>query len=907
MSTRFNTYDNAVPVVLIPDKTYVYNERYFTGDRTVKDVLDSAGFRCIIYTNDDHSEYPAYEVTDLVAEASWTDNLDDAAMELNLTLWDPVVQGSRDLNLISKGDRVELMMRNYGDDKPKVVTTFVIWEISKNSAADPIIELTCYDELIYLLKSEDNFLFNKKTSRSKKGWTATEITDFLCRKYGIPKGFIAKATHRIPYFRVDGGSPYDVILKAWTEERKNTDVRYLIRSENGRLTVKPKHEQREIWQIRSGENLIDISYTDSLEGMYSAVRAISPKQEGDTSTADSSSDTTNNKKKKSESYANPDGGNWYRAKAKWFVPGDDGVTCTEDYKPTTNLQGFAELPALPSDLYGNALGGLSCGQKIEVRYKNKVLVLPKVSQQNKHDSDCYMSLTKASMAKLVGADNLNKKPIIDVEWRLAGGIEDKPQITEVSGGPVNKASADVIAVHKNMVNSYGYIQKLVTAAPGLTKKNITTEAKNALNEAARENYDAELTCYFLPFLRAGDPVHVIDEGTGLNGRYYCSDVEHTLAASGSRTNVGLNWLDIVPSAEISPEEKAPPPPPTAAGQQAGGNNYSLGVGGYTPGSSGCGAEAIKFGQQYVGKVKYVLGGGSINSISGGTDCSGFTEHVWWRTAQITIGSWTGSQKNAGQAVKRGDEQMGDLLFYNDPMSERGGHVALWIDKNKVLECGGKVRPSGVGISNRNDHKFARRVSHLCRSMGRPSADDAGSAGTDPKTPSPDTKARLLTRVVVSKWLPRKWGHRTLDAGEFGDRMFWVRDDFFETQAAGIFMSSPGALAIQMANNIGSGAMVAVYPHDISQWHHWWWDDSLSNKGVDVPKSTTCVLDARVWNWLRPPASDRLPMHFPIQVTSLQGIKEFDGIPQGPLSAQQRNMLRTGNYTWKSDWRSPSGG
>lgn len=731
MASKYDNYDNAITVR--KHKEVVYDERYFLGGKytDLKDTEDDVatseqfGYRCFLYPSDTNRGYDYLDLTDLIAGASWDEDLDSAAMELDLTIWDPVQDNSRDLNTISKGDRISFYVRDYEDDKMKPINSFVVWEISKTSSKSPTIDIHAYDNMIYLLKSEDTFLFNKSTSPSKKGWTASQITEYVCEKHGIETGYIAKATHKIPYFRVDSSNIYEVLLKAWTEERKETDIRYLIRIKNNKLDIRAKQNHPVFWEISSGSNLIDIQFTDSLEGMYSAVRAVSAKED--------SEDTGNSNTPNSEEgdYSAPDGGGWRTGAATFYeVMEEKGLSCT-GYSLSRRLRGFAELSnnhtAPISQLDFSAMGGLSCGQKVEVRYKGKTIVIPKVDVGRGGvgigNVPRQIDLTNEAWDVLVGSRSTGK---VLVDWRVAGGISGEADVDSSSGrakSSAGKTSADVVAVHNDMVESYGYTQKMVSLNPNVKLEKAEELAKNALYEASRENYSASLTCYFLPFLRAGDPVYVRDEGTGLNGRYYCSDVSHEMSTQGSRTRVGLNWLDVVPELEIDDGEKKPRQTRRAATGTGGSGTAPYGTpGGIIPGSSTCGANVIAKGETKL-RTPYLWGGKGPNSF----DCSGFVAWCWWEAAGIKVPSFTDAiagliMSGFGKSIPKGHEQLGDLVLYKPDPKQPGtryGHVALWAGPNKVLECGGKVRPSGVGFSNRNDHLLTVRVNHHCKESTGP--------------------------------------------------------------------------------------------------------------------------------------------------------------------------------------------
>ena len=902
MSTKskFDTYDNEVPVVVVPSSVKTYNERDYLGGQYPNQALSSYGFRCFLYLGES-SDYDYFDLTDVVSAADWDEDLDSAAMSLKLTLWDPVVAGSRDLNAISKGDTVSFYVRDIENGKMKPVSTFVVWEITRGSTSSPTIEVTCYDKMIYLLKSQDNFLFNKSTSKSGKGWTATDITNHICQKYGIPKGFVAKAKHKIPYFRADQDTPYDVLLKAWTEERKETDVRYIIRMEHGKLVVRAKQEQKQFWQVASNENLIDISYTNSLEGIASAVRAISMKNEGSSSTSTSGAVDNGSG---SDLEGAPAGEGWKVSVATHFdVAAESGLACS-GYTRSSSLKGFAELSNNHADPGGwdwRALGGLSCGQKIEVQYKGKRIVIPKVDVGRGGpgigSTPRGIDLTRAAWNELIGADKQSMGKV-EVYWRKVGLADGDVESTG-SEGPAEKMSADVLAVHQPMVDTYGYIQKLLTLDAGVKTSTAKKLAENALKESSRENYDASLTTYFLPFLRAGDPIHVIDEGTGLNGRYYCSDVSHSLSPSGSRTNIGLNWLDVVPSLEIESKERAPrpvnTPPPTGGGYAPFGN-----VGGYAPGSSGCGVAVIEAGKRMIGKVPYSWGGGGMNGPTEGFgrgkgkvgfDCSSFAMYCWWQGAGVKINRTTDTQaamitSGFAESIPLGQEQVGDLVLFPPSSLSPGtryGHVALWVDKGKVLECGG--RAGGVGFSNRNDWVTVVRVSKHCRDGHR------GNTGSSERDATPLNSRFMAGEFNADVHVPGSDYVAFLNQSDFksGDKVLLYRDGSMNLNCVCIAVDieelKSGALGRKIT--AGGGVLGSVVN---------WFKASL--RKPNISSNSKLVVQKPLWPYFLKSSEKSLrnsrgAYNLPMQVINLSKIQNAPGV--GSLSAKQVNDLLSGRY------------
>ncbi len=94
-------------------------------------------------------------------------------------------------------------------------------------------------------------------------------------------------------------------------------------------------------------------------------------------------------------------------------------------------------------------------------------------------------------------------------------------------------------------------------------------------------------------------------------------------------------------------------------------------------SSDLRSSIIEYALQFVG-TRYVMGG---QSLSGGTDCSGFTCYVL-STFGISVGRTPSSQLNsAGRSIALADAQPGDIICYGS-----GGcsHVALYIGNGQIV-------------------------------------------------------------------------------------------------------------------------------------------------------------------------------------------------------------------------------
>lgn len=89
-------------------------------------------------------------------------------------------------------------------------------------------------------------------------------------------------------------------------------------------------------------------------------------------------------------------------------------------------------------------------------------------------------------------------------------------------------------------------------------------------------------------------------------------------------------------------------------------------------------EMAEFAQQFVGRP-YVYGG---NSLTNGTDCSGFT-HLIYAHFGISIPRTATTQYNFGRKINASELRPGDLIIYGDSEIE---HVAMYIGNGQVVHA-----------------------------------------------------------------------------------------------------------------------------------------------------------------------------------------------------------------------------
>lgn len=118
-----------------------------------------------------------------------------------------------------------------------------------------------------------------------------------------------------------------------------------------------------------------------------------------------------------------------------------------------------------------------------------------------------------------------------------------------------------------------------------------------------------------------------------------------------------------------------------------------------PGGNAVIEKAISEGSKYIGKSKYVFGGGRNQSdiAKGYFDCSSFV-HYAFQQAGLTLGNLssvtTDTLVNMGKRVSVNEAKRGDLVFFDT--YKINGHVGIYLGNGEFLNC---QSSGGVKVAN----------------------------------------------------------------------------------------------------------------------------------------------------------------------------------------------------------------
>lgn len=126
--------------------------------------------------------------------------------------------------------------------------------------------LTAYDENMYLTKNKDTKIFRNQS--------ASAIIKRLCNEFSIPTGEIHDTGYVIPKLVFREKTLFEMMVMALTETQKQNGQHFLITSKEGKLQLLARKEQKGKWVLENGVNLLDASYSQSIEETRTQIKVI---------------------------------------------------------------------------------------------------------------------------------------------------------------------------------------------------------------------------------------------------------------------------------------------------------------------------------------------------------------------------------------------------------------------------------------------------------------------------------------------------------------------------------------------------------------------------------------------------------------------------------------------------------
>lgn len=201
------------------------------------------------------NETEAVSMDAIVKSVRWSGDTKQASRKLVVDISNTANLRERLVDL-EKGKELRLLY------KEKELFRGVIFADSINAAGQ--MSITAYDENIYLTKSKDTKIF--------RNVSASAIVKRLCGEFSIPIGKIDDTGFVIPKLIFRDKTLFDMMVTALTVTEKQTGKRFFLASKEGKLQLLSRKEQTVKWVLENGVNILDASYSQSIEEMRTQVK-----------------------------------------------------------------------------------------------------------------------------------------------------------------------------------------------------------------------------------------------------------------------------------------------------------------------------------------------------------------------------------------------------------------------------------------------------------------------------------------------------------------------------------------------------------------------------------------------------------------------------------------------------------
>jgi hypothetical protein len=217
-----------------------------------------------------------YSLGDWVSELTWAEMPTELPVRMHAVL--PNVQigtpfGGYISDLLSNGSKLELVAAwGPGLEDAKVIHRFNVFHWIYTNEGQPMVDITAYDDLIYLAKSQSTYLFYE--------WTpANQIIQTILTDWQVPQGKIDQPVTPIQqtYFRAMPIAQIINQVLIWAFMRAPADQKepWFLQMRDGAVSVITPGTNDVVYVLDSELNLASWQDDQSIEDLVTEVRIIS--------------------------------------------------------------------------------------------------------------------------------------------------------------------------------------------------------------------------------------------------------------------------------------------------------------------------------------------------------------------------------------------------------------------------------------------------------------------------------------------------------------------------------------------------------------------------------------------------------------------------------------------------------
>ena len=212
-----------------------------------------------------------YNVTGVLTDLRLSEHDGQLAQTATIKMTNVVYNGSYLTSLFDVVDRIYVHASYEGETK-EVFRGFV-WNKEYTSSLEKELSLICYDNLIYLMQSDVCKFFTEGTN------TETICSD-LCKDWGIKLSYeYENISH--PKLPLEGALGNIITNDILDEVKKQTGVKYVIRSSEDVLHIMKAGTNTKIYEIRTKQNSGDVRHNISMDDVVTQVIITGKKGDDD--------------------------------------------------------------------------------------------------------------------------------------------------------------------------------------------------------------------------------------------------------------------------------------------------------------------------------------------------------------------------------------------------------------------------------------------------------------------------------------------------------------------------------------------------------------------------------------------------------------------------------------------------
>lgn len=206
------------------------------------------------------------DITDYVLSETWSGGIDQAARKLEFSI--AYTTPDKDIAFIPLNLELGGMVNaSYVDDDGVETPIFQGRIFFRKRASDTYtFEFTCYDDMVYLAKSNVRANF--------KDVDVTAAIKQVCSMIGLTVSDKIPAISTVVNFIADDKSGTEVLKMLFDNAKADSGKEYMAVSINGKITVVEKGEAVENYVADSSANVISSEHSESLEDMVDRVEAV---------------------------------------------------------------------------------------------------------------------------------------------------------------------------------------------------------------------------------------------------------------------------------------------------------------------------------------------------------------------------------------------------------------------------------------------------------------------------------------------------------------------------------------------------------------------------------------------------------------------------------------------------------